>query len=127
MEMTRTNHFGALAITAAALVASLLALVVLTKPAEAITLPGDSPPKKIAFESNRVTKSNPTGDYEIYTMNPNGTGLIQLTYNTSDDREPDWSPGRTKIAFQRNGEIYVMKSDGTNQTNITNNSAYDYN
>ena len=31
----------------------------------------------------------------------------------------------TKIAFQRNGEIYVMNADGSEQKNLTNNRAYD--
>ena len=31
----------------------------------------------------------------------------------------------TKIAFQRNGEIYVMNADGREQKNLKNNRAYD--
>jgi hypothetical protein len=35
-------------------------------------------------------------------------------------------PGETgKIAFHRNGEIYVMNADGSEQTNISNNPAFD--
>src|SRR5215212_8146955 len=35
-------------------------------------------------------------------------------------------PGETgKIAFHRNGEIYVMNADGSEQTNISNNTAFD--
>jgi len=39
---------------------------------------------KIAFTSNR------DGNYEIYSMNANGTGQINLTQNTSNDTSPDW-------------------------------------
>src|SRR5215218_9255506 len=35
-------------------------------------------------------------------------------------------PGEAgKIAFHRNGEIYVMNADGSEQTNISNNTAFD--
>src|SRR5919112_4947129 len=36
-------------------------------------------------------------------------------------------PGENgKIAFMSNYEIYVMNADGTGQTRLTNNDAYDY-
>lgn len=37
------------------------------------------------------------------------------------DDEPDWSPDSTKIAFQRDSEIYVVNADGSDPTNISNN------
>lgn len=39
---------------------------------------------RIAFDSTR------DGDYEIYVINADGTGLRQLTDNTHDDFHPDW-------------------------------------
>jgi dipeptidyl aminopeptidase/acylaminoacyl peptidase len=33
--------------------------------------------------------------------------------------------GNGKIAFHRNGEVYVMNADGSGQTNISNNPAFD--
>jgi Tol biopolymer transport system component len=124
---------GALSLLVALVVVGSGGLVVLAEePAEAVSLPGDNTVKKIAFERDEgVAKSNPTGDSEIYTMNPNGTGTKRLTFNTRDDFYPAWSPDGTEIAFQsdRDGnpfnEIYKMKADGTNQTNLTNNSADD--
>jgi dipeptidyl aminopeptidase/acylaminoacyl peptidase len=38
----------------------------------------------IAFESNR------SGDYEIYLIKPDGTGLIQITENPASDTDPAW-------------------------------------
>lgn len=68
----------------------------------------------------------------IYTINPDGLGLVQLTQtgNGFTDRSPAWSPDGTKIAFSRTtftvqSQIYVMNADGTNPTRITNNSAGD--
>src|SRR5215210_7183435 len=69
---------------------------------------------KIAFVSLRVTATNPTGDYEIFTMNPDGTGVTQLTFNEDYDSNPAVSADGT-------WEVYTMDADGNNQTNRSNN------
>ncbi len=78
---------------------------------------------KIAFHSNR------DGNYEIYTMNSDGSNPTRLTNNAASDLFPAWSPDGTQIAFQsdRDGniEIYVMDADGSNPTRLTNNAADD--
>jgi Tol biopolymer transport system component len=76
---------------------------------------------KIAFTSTR------DGDYEIYTMEPDGSNQTRLTNNSGYDISPKWSPDGTKIAFLRANvfqlgyDIYVMNADGSNQTRLTNN------
>ncbi|MEA2487831.1 MAG: TolB protein, partial [Actinomycetota bacterium] len=76
-----------------------------------------------------VFTSNSDGDYELYSVNPNGSGLHQLTTNTSDDLNPSVSPDGTKIAFAstRNGnyEIYTMGIAGSSPQRLTNNSLVD--
>src|SRR5262249_6715652 len=62
---------------------------------------------QIAFTTNR------DGNREIYVMNADGTGLTNLTQNAADDSDPVWSPYGNQIAFTRNGDIYVMNTDGT--------------
>ena len=47
--------------------------------------------EKIVFVSARTTGKgvvNPTGDYEIFKMNPNGNGVRQLTFNEVYDSRP---------------------------------------
>ena len=94
------------------------------------TFPGDN--GRIAFASNRTTGEgvdNPTGDFEIFTMEPDGTNLVQLTNNTAFDFDPDWSADGQRIAFEsdrdRFSDIFVMNADGTEQTNVTSNTAFD--
>ena len=57
-------------------------------------------------------------DRDIYVMNPDGTGQINLTNNVAFDGGPAWSPDGTMIAFQTTrdglgGDVYVMNADGT--------------
>jgi WD40 repeat protein len=77
---------------------------------------------KIAFMNNY------DGDYEICVMNADGTGVRQLTKNSSTDTYPTWSPDGMKIAFASNRDgdvdIWVMNADGTEQTNITNDDPW---
>jgi WD40 repeat protein len=49
-------------------------------------------------------------------MNPNGTGPVQLTTNSSDG-EPAWRPGSSQIAFSRlvagSRQLFLINADGT--------------
>jgi tricorn protease-like protein len=72
------------------------------------------PAGTIAFSSNR------DGNFEIYTMGPRGEDLTRLTNDPASDNDPDWSPDGTQIAFVRNGDIFVMKADGSDHINLTN-------
>ena len=68
---------------------------------------------KIAFASNR------SGNFEIWTMNVDGTGAVNLTNNGRSNFDLAWSPDGTKLAFRSDGEIYVVNADGLGQTRLT--------
>jgi dipeptidyl aminopeptidase/acylaminoacyl peptidase len=94
--------------------------------------PGGSPP--VAAATTDVSflsfTSDRDGDFDIYTINPDGTAEANLTNNTLLDVNTDWSPDRTKVAFESqpdgppNYEITVMTTDGR-RTRLTNNSGAD--
>ena len=85
---------------------------------------GGSEDGKIAFESDR------DGDFEVFVMNADGTGVTQLTNNDDWDAVPAWSPNGKQIAFvsDRDGdlEIFVMNADGTGVTRLTDHDADDW-
>ncbi|MFA6449497.1 MAG: DUF5050 domain-containing protein [bacterium] len=78
---------------------------------------------------NLVFCTNRDGNYEIYSMNSDGTNPVNLTNNPASDFEPALSPDGTKIAFRSiqggNDDIYVMNIDGTGIVRLTNNLAVD--
>ena len=78
---------------------------------------------KIAFYSFR------DGNYEIYTMDSDGSNQTRLTFNDAPDSTPVWSPNGSQIVFdsERDGneEVYVMNADGKNQRNLTRHPASD--
>jgi Tol biopolymer transport system component len=78
-------------LAAAALAAGLLVLVASEEAAEA-AFPGQN--GKIAFVSDRDS-----GEPAIYTMNPDGTNLSNISIGQEFPQGPAWSPDGTKIAF----------------------------
>lgn len=57
----------------------------------------------------------PSNDYEIASVSPAGTHLRLLTHNLVEDRQPALSPDGSRIAFVRNGRLYLMSAGGARQ------------
>jgi TolB protein len=76
-----------------------------------------------------VFASTRDGNFEIYGVNANGTGLARLTDHPASDITPVLSPDRTRIAFSSNRggnwDLYVMNVDGTGVTRLTNHAKVD--
>jgi Tol biopolymer transport system component len=68
-------------------------------------------------------------NYEIFSIQPDGTGLRRLTYDPAVDQMPDVSRDGRKIVFvsKRSGswEIHSMNSDGSNSKQLTSLKATD--
>jgi Tol biopolymer transport system component len=78
------------------------------------------------------------GDYEIYTIKPDGSNLRRLTRARGNDAHQGWSPDGESIVFsttrmgfkdegiytdapQPYGEIFVMRADGSGLRQLTDN------
>jgi Tol biopolymer transport system component len=71
----------------------------------------------------------PLSDFEIYTSQPDGSDLQQLTHSPGYDAEATLSPDGTRIVFTstRDGDIdiYTMNVDGSDVRRLTSAVGYD--
>jgi Tol biopolymer transport system component len=114
-----------------AVVGSVVAMLLtgLASPAQA-AFPGKN--GRIAFSSDRESPFAACSlCRSIYTMNPDGTGVVRLTNGPAtniNDQEPSWSPDGKRIAFAGRDVsgcgcgsfLYVMNADGSGLTQIPN-------
>ena len=65
------------------------------------------------------------GNFEIYTVSPNGAALTRVTDHPKADETPSWSPDSKRILFASyrgtsgNEDIYIMNADGTSVVKLT--------
>ena len=80
---------------------------------------------RIAFISDR------DGDYDVYVVNPDGTGLAQIANSSGVEQNPRWSPDGDQIAFESNRdgvgnvEIYVVHVGTSALVNLSDDAAID--
>jgi Tol biopolymer transport system component len=87
---------------------------------------------KILFRGD-LDRVDHSGDEELYLMNADGTGIVQLTDNAVFDSAPAFSPDGTRIAFESardSGDplaldVYVMNADGSDVRRLTADPAHD--
>jgi len=75
--------------------------------------------RRIAFRHSPDVSASPglTAARGIAVLGVEDGAFLQLTFNEAD-MSPAWSPD-DRIAFQREGDIYVMACDGTQVTRLT--------
>jgi TolB protein len=95
--------------------------------------------RRIVFHRQRTTAGFLVDESEIFVINADGSGEMQLTDTPPrptgiawdlSSSYPSWSPDGTRIAFGRDDaaqgqEIYVMNADGSDPRALTSNTAGD--
>jgi Tol biopolymer transport system component len=67
---------------------------------------------RIAFNAPGTVNGHSSSYVQIFSMNPDGSGVVQLTSANAGSYAPSWSPGQQYIAFGQNGTLYVMQAKG---------------
>lgn len=103
-------------IAVGALAATALVLSLPTV-ASSSTFPGSN--AKVAVSS----EADSQGNVNIYSVNPDGTGMTRLSTATVYETDPSWSADASKIVFAvdnlgASGDIGVMNADGSGRTII---------
>jgi Tol biopolymer transport system component len=107
--------------------AALLCTVLTTGTAWA-TFPGQN--GRIVFTANTG------GTFQVYTINPDGSDMVQLTNLPPTQNStlfPSYSPDGLRVAFSNNApdmpgtsDLYVINADGTGLTRLTNDGLSSY-
>jgi TolB protein len=110
----RANLFKVALVTAAGLLAACWLVVIgATNPAKA-TFPGTN--GKIAFMAAKTAEPD-----QIYTMNPDGSGMTQVTpAGFPNHHSPDWSPDGKSIVYDTTSGLALraINADGSNDVPI---------
>ncbi len=71
-----------------------------------------------------------SGRWQIFTVNPDGSGLLLITDTGGNDFRPQYSPDGSKIAFESDADgdldVYVINANGSGLQKITNNTVDDF-
>ncbi len=83
--------------------------------------------RRIAVLRRDPASGTTFGDADVYLIDPDGTGAVNLTNHPAGYSPPQWSPDGSKLAFvsTRGGatDLWVMNADGSGLVNLTSDAA----
>jgi dipeptidyl aminopeptidase/acylaminoacyl peptidase len=63
------------------------------------------------------------GARQLFVLSLRGGSRVQVTASELDISDPQWSPDGRRLAFVRNGAIWVVDADGSRQVRVTEHPA----
>ena len=94
-----------------------------TTPIHSQTQPPSQQEERIAFAAYR------NGQWDIYSIAPDGSDPRQLTNDAFEDTDPAYAPDGSKIAFasrrENNWDVYILDLLTGEETRLTNSPHYD--
>lgn len=91
--------------------------------------PSPGPASQSTYSGTLAFQSDRQGDWDVFLIDADGSGLRRLTDHPANDRNPAWSPQGDLIAFGSdrtgNGDVYLMNPDGTGLRRLTRHEAYE--
>jgi dipeptidyl aminopeptidase/acylaminoacyl peptidase len=108
------------------------------RPSSVETKPTSSDPltveRVVAFEPPREFRLHPRdrsvaytdeagGARQVFVMPLRGGPAVQLTASELDVSDPQWSPDGRRLAFVRDGAVWVVDADGSRQVRVTEHPA----
>ena len=132
MCLSEGRHLGCTAVVVGSLVAGATLVAAGASPLPGSERTVDRKTSAAAFpgDNGRIAYSVYDGnDYDLYTINADGSRRRQLTDTTVDEYRPAWSPNARRIAYQVYGnadsDIFTIMADGSGRRRLTDNDVDD--
>lgn len=72
--------------------------------------------------SRLLFTSRVSGNYDVWTMNPNGTDKVRLTDAEGDESSPSWNPEGDTIVYSSMGDLFTIDVDALKPVRLTHDS-----
>ena len=78
---------------------------------------------RVSPDGTKITFGQMSGRFEVWVMNVDGSGEVNLTPSPEQGNDPDWSPDGTRIVYSRldpvlGWRIYTMNSTGSDTMKV---------
>jgi TolB protein len=118
MNYSKSNSVLLIAIVGWAL-PTLAATCLIVGCSRGLKTPEAISPKPTEVSGRIAFVANQSGNWELWTINADGTNPVQLTQTPLDERFPAWAPdGQTIVYSTSDGNLWTIHADGTQMKSL---------